>query len=191
MKTPHLAAASSLLLACSAIAPAQAAGGLHRCETSDGMSVYTDGACRALDARPAPMPTELITRLAMDGESFGMDSLRDSAMTNAIRTRRAPQEGCARSPRQLSLDLLGAFAMGDVNRIAESVHWPGLPHRQAHVVMQRLQQLVRHSLIDASFWPGLVGSDGASGAMQLTFAQPQQVMELGVERYAGCYFVRF
>ncbi|GAA5078388.1 hypothetical protein [Lysobacter panacisoli] len=192
MKTPHLAAAWSLLLACiCAIAPAQAAGGLHRCETSDGMSVYTDGACRALDARPAPMPTELITRLAMDGESFGMDSLRDSAMTNAIRTRRAPQEGCARSTRQLSLDLLGAFAMGDVNRIAESVHWPGLRHRQAHVVMQRLQQLVRHSLIDASFWPGLVGSDGASGAMQLTFAQPQQVMELGVERYAGCYFVRF
>ena len=29
------------------------------------------------------------------------------------------------------------------------------------------------------------------GAMQLTFARPQRVMEVGVERYAGCYFVRF
>ena len=111
MKTPQLAAAWSLLLAClCAIAPAQAAGAIHRCETPDGMTVYTDGACRALDARPAPMSTDLVTRLAMDGESFGMDSLRDAARSNAIRTRRAPQEGCARSPRQLSLDLIGAFA---------------------------------------------------------------------------------
>jgi hypothetical protein len=79
--------------------------------------------------------------------------------------------------------------MGDINRIAESVHWPGLRHRQAHEVMRRLQQLARQSLVDASFWPGL--ADNGAGAMQLTFARPGQVMELGVERYAGCYFVRF
>lgn len=189
MNTPRSWAAWSLLVALlCAIAPAQAAGAIHRCQTSDGMSVYTDAACASLDARPAPMSAELVSRLAMDPMTPSMDS---TSLRNRIAPmRRAPQYGCARNPRQLTMDLLGSFAMGDINRIAESVHWPGLRHRQAHEVMRRLQQLARQSLVDASFWPGsLAGTDG--GAMQLTFAQPQRVLELGVERYAGCYFVRF
>lgn len=190
MKTPQSLAAWTLCwaLLC-AIAPAQAAGSIHRCQTQDGLAVYTDRACSALGASPSPMSADLLTRLTMDDVGFEPDSLRARAMGNAIRVRRPPQYGCARTPQQLSVDLLGSFAMGDINRIAESVHWPGLRHRQAHVVMGRLQQLARQSLIDASFWPGLAGSD--AGAMQLTFAQPQHVVELGVERHAGCYFVRF
>lgn len=189
MKTPRSLAAWGLFwaLLCATVT-AQAAGSIHRCETDEGLAVYTDGACMALDARPAPMSADLLNRLTMDRVGFEPDSLRARAMANAIRTRRPAQNGCARSPQQLSVDLLGSFAMGDVNRIAESVHWPGLRHRQAHAVMNRLQQLARQSLVDASFWPGLAGS---GGAMQLTFAQPGRVMELGVERYAGCYFVRF
>ncbi|MDI9237382.1 hypothetical protein QLQ15_00455 [Lysobacter sp. LF1] len=191
MSSPRSTAAWSLILAAlCAIAPAHAAGGLHRCQTADGMSVYTDSACTAVNARPAPMSADLLTRLEMDRAVFGGGVIDTRVSSTAIRVRRAPQDGCARNPAQLSADLLGAFAMGDVNRIAESVHWPGLRHQQAHVVMQRLQMLARQSLVDASFWPGL-GIAGA-GAMQLTFAQPQQhVMELGVEHYAGCYFVRF
>ncbi len=190
MKTPRSLAAWALswALLC-AIAPAQAAGSIHRCETSDGLAVYTDRACAALDARPSPMSTDLLTRLTMDRGSTHAGLEPDRALGTAIRTRRPPQNGCARTPQQLSVDLLGSFAMGDINRIAESVHWPGLRHRQAHEVMRRLQQLARQSLVDASFWPGL--ADNGAGAMQLTFARPGQVMELGVERYGGCYFVRF
>jgi hypothetical protein len=189
MKTPRTMAAWIWLLLSCALAPAQAAGGLHRCETPDGSSVYTDSACAAFDAKPSPMSTELLTRLAMDDAAFDADSSRARSLSSAIHTRRAPQAGCARSTGQLSMDLIASFAMGDVNRIAESVHWPGLHHRQAQLVMNRLMQLARTSLVDASFWPGLAG--GSAGAMQLTFDHPMRVMEVGVERYAGCYFVRF
>ena len=190
MNASRFPAAWSLLFALScAIAPARAAGAIHRCETSDGMAVYTDSACTAFNAKPAAMPADLLNRLAMDDAVFNSDTSRARTLGSAIRTRRAPQAGCARSPGQLSTDLLASFAMGDVNRLAESVHWPGLRHRQAHAVMNRLQQLLRQSLIDASFWPGLAGT--GAGAMQLTFAQPQRVVEVGVEHYAGCYFVRF
>ncbi len=191
MNAPRfLAVVSSLLVALACVfAPAHAAGGIHRCQTPDGMAVYTDSACAAFDAKPAPMSSELLNRLTMDDAVFNSDTSHARSLGTAIRTRRAPQGGCARSPGQLSMDLVASFAMGDVNRLAESVHWLGLRHRQAHAVMNRLQQLMRQSLTDASFWPGLAGTD--AGAMQLTFAQPQRVMEVGVERYAGCYFVRF
>ena len=184
-----MAAWSSLLALSCAVAPAFAAGGLHRCEAPDGSAVYTDSACAAFDAKPAPMSTELLTRIAMDDAVFNGDSSNARSLSTAIRPRRAPQAGCARSTGQLSMDLLASFAMRDVNHIAESVHWPGLKHRQAQVVMNRLMQLARAPLVDASFWPGLPG--GGVGAMQLTFDRPQRVMEVGVERYAGCYFVRF
>ncbi|BDU17799.1 hypothetical protein [Lysobacter auxotrophicus] len=188
--TPKQRATASwiaLLALLCAFAPAHAAGGLHRCEAPDGSSVYTDSACAAFDAKPAAMSTDLLNRLASDDAAFDTDS-RARSLSTAIRVRRAPQAGCARSPTQLSMDLLASFAMGDVNRIAESVHWPGLRHRQAQVVMNRLMQLARASLVEATFWPGLAG--GGGGAMQLTFDRPQRVMEVGVERYAGCYFVR-
>ncbi|HEY5804580.1 MAG TPA: hypothetical protein VIT90_12880 [Lysobacter sp.] len=180
----------ALLLA----APAHAVGSLHRCQAHDGQAVYTDTACVALGAAPAPMSAELVNRLTFDASASASLGLLDSGhMSGAIPVRRPAASGCARNVGQLSLDLLGAFAMGDVNRIAESFHWPGLRHEQAQQVMTRLQRLSRQSLVDASYWPGLATATASvgGGAMQLVFSEPQQVLELGVERYSGCYFVRF
>lgn len=189
---PRLVAALWLLAAMLAAPAAHAVGGLHRCQTGDGESVYTDTACAVLGARPAPMPPELLSRLASDAYASGNPELfRSNQWISNVPKRRPAAGGCARNVGQLSLDLLGAFAMGDVNRIAESFHWPGLAHQQAHAVMQRLQWLARKPLVDAIYWPGLASNGGAGGAMQLTFGAPEQVLELGVERYSGCYFVRF
>ncbi|UNK50845.1 hypothetical protein MNR01_07550 [Lysobacter sp. S4-A87] len=185
--------------------PAHAVGSLNRCQTRDGQPVYTDTACAALDAMPAPISAELVNRLTFDASASASAGLLGTRHQGAIPLRRPAASGCARNVGQLSLDLLGAFAAGDVNRIAESFHWPGLQHQQAHLVMQRLQRLSRQSLVDASYWPGLAsasssassnytgGADhgGDGGAMQLIFSEPQQVLELGVQRYSGCYFVRF
>jgi hypothetical protein len=172
-------------------APAHAVGSLHRCQAHDGQAVYTDTACAALGAAPAPMSAELVNRLTFDASSSASLGLLKSTPRSAIPIRRPAANGCARNVGQLSLDLMGAFAMGDVNRIAESFHWPGLQHQQAQLVMNRLQHLARQSLVDASFWPSLASASDGAGAMQLVFSEPQQVLELGVERYSGCYFVRF
>lgn len=177
----------ALLLA----APAHAVGSLHRCQAHDGQAIYTDTACAALGAAPAPMSVELVNRLTFDASSSASLGLLQGNPRSAIPIRRPAASGCARNVGQLSLDLMGAFAMGDVNRIAESFHWPGLQHQQAQLVMNRLQHLARQSLVDASFWPSLASASDGGGAIQLVFSEPQQVLELGVERYSGCYFVRF
>ncbi len=188
---PRWVAAWCCLLALLLAAPVHAVGSLHRCQAHDGQSVYTDTACAALGAAPAPMSVELVNRLTFDSSSSASLGLLGSTQRGAIPRRRPAANGCARNVGQLSLDLMGAFAMGDVNRIAESFHWPGLQNQQAQLVMNRLQHLARQSLVDASFWPALASAGDGAGAMQLVFSEPQQVLELGVERYSGCYFVRF
>ena len=45
--------------------------------------------------------------------------------------RRSAAAGCARTPTQLSMDLHGSLALGDVNRLAESYHWVGMTQAQS------------------------------------------------------------
>ena len=59
--------------------------------------------------------------------------------------RRSIRGGCARTTTQLAMDLRGAFALGDVNRIAESFHWVGMSQRGANETMKRLQSLSKRS----------------------------------------------
>jgi hypothetical protein len=188
---PRRVAGWAWLLALVLCAPAHAIGGLNRCQARDGQAVYTDTACAALGAMPAPLSAELVNRLTFDASASASAGLLGTRHQGAIPLRRPAASGCARNVGQLSLDLLGAFAAGDVNRIAESFHWPGLRHQQAQLVMNRLQNLSRQSLVDASYWPSLASAGAGGGAMQLVFSEPQQVLELDVERYSGCYFVHF
>ena len=111
-------------------------------------------------------------------------------MAGAIPVRRPAASGCARNVGQLSLDLLGAFAMGDVNRIAESFHWPRPAARTGASVMNAAAAPVATVARRRQLLAG-TGAGVGGGAMQLIFSEPQQVLELGVERYSGCYFVRF
>lgn len=190
-----VAVLAMLLMAVSGSLPLRASG-LQLCQTTDGERVYTDTACGALGARPLPVSAELRNRLAWESSSGVADitGLSDRRFGNAIAPRRSVQDGCAHSIGQLSADLLGAFAMGDVNRIAESFHWPGLHHQQAIGIMQQLQWLARHPLLDARYYAlsSLMGWDPGDGQIQLTFdGRPQHVVDLAVTRYAGCYFVRF
>ena len=103
------------------------------------------------------------------------------------------------------MDLRGAFALGDVNRIAESYHWAGTSSASAVRIMQRLEGLARNPITDTQYYDAQIfsgdtlvaGGDaigGSGGVMQLTFGgegKSISVMDLDVERYADCYFVRF
>lgn len=213
-----IAALAALLPGSPVTRDAQAATGIQRCQASDGTTIYTDKPCGAFGARATPMSGELMTRVIRSvresssaeapaslqgGYADASAYLPDAPRPTTI-SRRSAASGCAATPTQLAMDLHGAFALGDVNRIAESYHWVGMGHKQAAQVMQRLEQMAAQPLVDTRFYDATISiggyadagasiGSGAGGIMQLMFgnASVARVVDLDVERYAGCYFVRF
>lgn len=202
---PSGALAVALLVASTApdVTPAHAQSrGIQRCEAVDGTAIYTDRTCASLGATSSPMSGELLTRLASSGDDL------DPGMFGARRApsvaRRSLASGCARSSTQLSMDLQGAWALGDVNRIAESYHWVGLDTGRARTIMQRLDRLAAQPLWQAHYFDARIGgamhyadataaAPSTAGVMQLVFADgaSRQVQDFDVRRYHGCYFIEF
>jgi hypothetical protein len=210
MKTLPLAVCLSALcaLALPAPQPAQAGTGLVRCAGANGEVIYTDKACAAFSAKPVPISGELLTRLASDRDPQTLPDLVDGGAGSALPApgRRSPADGCARTPGQLARDLHGALALGDLNRVAESYHWVGHTHAQAQPVLARLERLENRPLQDVQFFDVRIGaaalagaaassrrSNGMAGLMQLAIGHgaAYEVVDFEVQRYAGCYFVRF
>lgn len=210
MRTTLFAAfLATLAAAALPLAPEVRAGtGIQRCQGPDGESIYTDKACAAFDAAPVPMSGELLVRMASepgirDAAGGFAEAMPQAAPAPA---RRSVAAGCARTPTQLAMDLRGAFALGDVNRVAESYHWVGMSHRAAMGVMDRLSQLQRRRLVDTQYFDATIGTlasyadaatastDGAAGILQATFSDDGRIAaitDFEVHRHAGCYFVRF
>ncbi|GAB3370897.1 hypothetical protein GCM10027431_19100 [Lysobacter rhizosphaerae] len=175
---------------------------LQRCQAPDGNAVYTDKPCAAFRAQPTRISEELAFRLAMadtgDEQATLGSVYRDASepLHEAIPGRRSAAAGCARSPEQLSQDLVGAFALHDVNRVAESYHWAGMSNRSALPVMKQLERLSAQPLSDARFLSAWIGSGQQTvipqdaGLMQLVFAGgSRRIVDFEVRRYAGCYFI--
>lgn len=192
------------------------AAGIQRCLAANGTTLYTDQPCAAHGATPVPMTGELSSRLvdarqaevAAGGDASALYADASTPLPSGPRAsaRRSPADGCARSPTQLAMDLQGAFALGDVNRLAESYHWVGMDQQAAMHVMQRLEQLGRSTLVDSQYYDATILSSGigswadagaamdaGAGVMQLTLGGESgaAVLDLEVERYEGCYFVHF
>ena len=189
---------------------AGASTGIQRCAAPDGSVAYTDKACGAFGAENAPIPDDMMTRLLATMPEGGPEAERSTRVTS----RRSLASGCARTPMQLEADLLGSFALRDANRIAESFHWVGMTNAQGQRVMDRLQSLGQRrvrdahyfdahittlpmaetSFADTSAWQAAAstGHVAGSGTLQLQLDGPAvTVIDLEIERYAGCYFVRF
>ena len=182
---------------------------IQRCDAGDGNSIYTDKPCAALRARPARMSEDLAFRIALNNahqaasQELALGAYRDAseplqATIPAGTGRRSAAAGCARSPEQLSRDLVGAFALHDVNRVAESYHWAGMSQRQAVPVMKQLERLSAKPLADARFLSAWIGSGeqaaaaipADAGLMQLVFAgNGARTMDFEVRRQSGCYFI--
>lgn len=210
VKFSSLLSCSLFVLAALMTAPPQeaaAAGAsiIQRCEAPDGNAIYTDKPCAAFHAQPARLSEDLAIRLAMaDAGSHQDDSLAMGAYRDAseplqayLPGRRSPSAGCAHSPQQLSRDLVGAFALRDVNRVAESYYWVGMNQRQALPVMKQLERLSAQPLADARFLAAWIGSGEEAaaqmpqdaGLMQLVFADGGRIVDFEVRRYSGCYFI--
>ncbi|GAB6195975.1 hypothetical protein [Lysobacter xanthus] len=183
-------------------------GGIQRCRAPDGTAVYTDKPCLAFNAKPEAMSSELGMRLA--SEASREPVIRDNVAADAMiptgtASRRSLLAGCAQSPTQLAMDLQGSIALHDVNRLAESWHWVGITQKQATPLMKRLEALAKAEGASARYYDAQIGfstqvasagdgypDDGGAGILQLALAgDGAQSLELNVERYAGCYFVRF
>lgn len=182
---------------------------IQRCEASNGNAIYTDKPCRAFRAQPSRLSDDLSVRLAIaeaetrrngpSTDALALGAYRDASepLRATIPGRRSPSAGCARSPQQLSRDLVGAFALRDVNRVAESYHWAGMSQRQALPVMKQLERLSAQPLADARFLSAWIGSGEEAatqmpkdaGLMQLVFADGGRIIDFEVRRYSGCYFI--
>jgi hypothetical protein len=183
--------------------PAGTSSNLQRCDSPGGEVVYTDRPCATLGARPLPLPDELLTRIAREEAAYTRDIDFGRAPAIANVGRRSPMSGCARNRRQLAMDIQGSLVLHNVNRLAESYHWVGKSHREAQQHMLRLERMAAQRLQDAKLFYAQIGSGAmqfadtataspSAGIVQLTLGNgaTQQVMDLEVLRYSGCYFVR-
>jgi hypothetical protein len=212
MKLPSLVLTIALaaVLTVPASREANAAySGIQRCEASDGTAVYTDRPCSELGARPSAMSSELNLRLASEPVSLPtLDVISAGAVLapadGGPAGRRSAASGCARTPTQLAMDLQGSIALHDINRLAESYHWVGMTHASAEPVLARLERMSRGTVIAAQFHDTGAGfgfadaanrpaPGAAAGTMLLSLAGDGggQTLQMNVEHYAGCYFVRF
>ena len=206
MRRPFLL---GFVIALSSVLPApnvaRAAGELvQQCRASDGSSLYTDKPCRVIGAQSVPMRGELATRLVQEQvREARLTGVEVAVIPTSLATMTSAREAIARTPTQLAMDLRGAFALGDVNRIAESYHWVGMSQRTANATMKRLEYLSHKGILDAQYYDAQIGGGlyadagdsvgGSSGVMQLRFGGEAggAIQDFDVERYAGCYFVRF
>lgn len=189
--------------------PAAASDALLRCRAPDGTIGYTDKSCAVLGAESVPMAGELMTRIARE-QARGPDGIAGTGSgSSASRPasgapgRRSPASGCARTPVQLAMDLHGAFALGDVNRVAESYHFAGMSNDTGERTLDRLRRLVGRQVIDSQYFDAsitdgstlLAGAGGGSaGMLQLVLGNGDggvSAVDFDVHRYAGCYFVSF
>ncbi|GAB3748159.1 hypothetical protein [Lysobacter olei] len=222
MKTLHASAIATLTLLAASIpvaTPVSAATSIQRCQSADGTVVYTDKPCSVHGATAAPMSGELMTRIAREeamaeahydladaNTSYDQADANASFAAPSAPGRRSPTAGCARSATQLAMDLRGAFALGDINRIAESFQWAGMSHREGQMGMERIDRLNDAPLVDARYLDATIGLAGLqmadastamananAGVMQLWFGEggTQRIVDLDVKRYQGCYFVAF
>lgn len=213
MKFPSAVAVFALGVALSApaVQDAQAAyTGIQRCRAADGTAVYTDKPCTVVGAHSEAMSGELAMRLRTEAmRDPSADPMGNASFAQAPAVpvgRRSAASGCARTTTQLAMDIQGSIALHDVNRLAESYHWVGMGHRESIPVMQRLDRVSRGQVLTTQYFDAQIGSaygfasngegmpdDGAAGILQVQLAGDEgaRSLELNVERYAGCYFVRF
>lgn len=190
---------------------------IQRC-ASGGSVIYTDKACGALGAQPAPMSATLIRGLVAAERENARLGIAPGFLDESRGTTTEEQEnaraylaarrggaGCAHSPEQLQLLLRGAVSMGDVNRIASAYNWAGMGSAQAKSVLTRLEGLAKSPVTSTNYYNASIGQaalatmspavlssgSGSAGFMQLVQGGGTQVTEFEVNKLAGCYFVSF
>jgi len=176
-------------------APAHAATThVSRCAAEDGSSLYTDGSCRAVGGRPAPMSANLLRNLAQEGALGGDTNFRSTGTPARAggpgSTKARHQLGdatCPRTPAELASRLRSSLGDGQVNRLASLYDWTGKSEREARPILARLERMSSRPLIDGQYFGDALSRD-SGGTVQLVQGAhgAPTVTEIPVNRSAGC-----
>lgn len=179
--------------------PGTAQARVSRCTSADGVSLYTDGSCRAVGAQPVPMSAELMRNLIRARRAGGTDDEPDvTPRSGPGQSRRPRADACPRTPAQLAAALRASLGAGDINQLASLYDWTGKTGRQARPILERLEQMSGRRLIDGRYFDNFQSTGAASSAVADGFVQLVQgpevapsITELAVNRRAGCLFLNF
>ncbi|TNJ33738.1 DUF4124 domain-containing protein [Arenimonas terrae] len=119
----------AIALIAAAWAAAPAAAQVRRCVDAQGVAVYTDRPCEAMQAAPREAPPD---------PSAGARIAAGFAV-----------RGCARRPETLLNGVRGALEARDVNRLANWYHWTGTGSGAARSLMDELEAIANRPLVSA------------------------------------------
>jgi len=166
-----------------------AANGIRRCISPEGVSIYTDQPCakfNAVDRKPPP--------------SAGNTSTESSGLARS---------DCVRRTDTLLFDLRQALESDDINKLAGLYHWPGISGRGASGIMDRLQRLSARPLASVelvypdstpvrdnpdAFPPGVPSEDPVGVHIEQMMPgeiAPSFAEDLRLVRHAECWWLRF
>ena len=132
---------------------------LHRCIGADGASIFTERACRDIEATDAPPPAT--------------DNLPSAVI---VRVR-----SCARSQDDLLLGVRTALEAHDPNKLAEYYHWTGMGNSEGYRLMDRLTSFSERPLLDVQ----LVSSAQVGTPMPRLPPPPPLVDEFSLDDESG------
>lgn len=166
-----------------------AAEGIRRCISPEGVSIYTDQPCakfNAVDRKPQP--------------TAGSTSTENTGFARS---------DCVRRTDTLLFDLRQALESDDINKLAGLYHWPGTSGRSAQSIMDRLERLSARPLASVelvypdstpvrdnpdAFPPGVPPEDPVRVHIEQMMPgeiAPSFAEDLRLVRHAECWWLRF
>ena len=168
---PPLKSVLAIALVAAAWSASPASAQVRRCVDAQGVAVYTDRPCEAMQAAPREAPR---------------DPSAGATLAPGFAVR-----GCARRPETLLSGVRGALEARDVNRLANWYHWTGTGSGTARALMDELEAIANRPLVSAELvypesavgftTPGYPASDAASPEVNptplLTLPSPSQAQQ--------------
>lgn len=173
------------ILALLALWPATTAiAQINHCIGADGVHIYTDQGCNAVNAyRAEEVPP-----------GFRLSPLPEPE----VNTFKPPDHGCARELGDLEKRLRDAIAARDHNKLATLFHWPGASRHTADRVMPSLVRISRRPLHDVTVFTEFDDTNWRDDPVTMEIEQSEPghpdsylVSRFRLMKFSGCWWMSF
>lgn len=155
---------------------------INHCIGADGIHIYTDQGCNALNAyRAEELPP-----------GFEFSSLPEPE----VPVFEPPGHGCARELDDLEQRLRDAIAARDHNELATLFHWPGASRYTADRVMPLLTQISRRPLHDVTIFTEFDDTNWRDDPVTVEIEQAEAgmpdsylVSRFRLLKFSGCWWM--